>query len=72
MVDAHQCDRCGEFGTGAPNRYKVREHHSLTMLGWGDGETLHKIELCDNCAESFESTVSEWLDGPQGRGRDDE
>ena len=72
MANAYQCDRCGEFDTAAPNRYKIREHHRTTMLGWGDGETLHKLHLCGSCAESLESTVGEWLDGPQERGRDDD
>jgi len=69
MVNAYQCARCGEFDTAEPNRYKVREHHTTTVMGWGSGETHYKLELCGDCAESLESTVSEWLDGSQERER---
>jgi len=71
-ANAYQCDRCGEFDTAALNRYKLREYRNPTSDGWTNPEQLHKLHLCDNCAESLESTVSEWLDGPQERGRGDD
>lgn len=63
MTNAYQCDRCGEFDTATPNRYKIREYHRSSAVGWTDGETLHKLQLCEDCTESLESTMEEWLDG---------
>ena len=72
MTDAYQCDRCGEFDTAEPKRYVLREYHNTTGAGWTNPERLHTLHLCGDCAESLESTVGEWLDGPQERGRDDD
>ena len=65
MSNAYQCDRCGEFDTATPNRYKLREYHRSSAIGWSNGETLHKLHLCGDCTGSLESTVEGWLDGPQ-------
>ena len=70
-ANAYQCDRCGEYETATPNRYKLREYHGKTAFGWKDGESLHKFELCEDCTESLEPTMEEWLDGPQEAVNDD-
>ena len=71
MTDPHQCERCGESGT-VSNLFKIKEYRNSAPIGWGNPERLHALHLCGGCAESLESTVGEWLDGPQERGRDDD
>lgn len=62
MSKAYQCDRCDDFDEGHPNRIKVKEYASVLLMGWGDEDTVHKLELCDECEESLKALLVDWRD----------
>lgn len=54
MGNAFECDRCEDLYPGKPQRFMLRQYHSVTLSGWTDSHSKFSAELCEECSEELE------------------
>jgi hypothetical protein len=60
MTDAYQCDRCGDYESGSGTNVRCGEYCGTSGFT-SKYEFWHKAELCDECRERLENTLSEFF-----------
>lgn len=58
MSQAYKCDGCDEYRDGEPSATLIVHGVGTSQQHGASGETLREQELCEECRETVEQTLS--------------